>query len=247
VLLVVASCIIWIWAATYTYMPTVESGALAMHLSNKSHACMHLQTNKQKRLKKTPRTTYACPVHVPASGPVHANCRCPFGPPDPALTRARGGLLNFVTDLIRPALPSHRVVSGQPTGCDDGPMLGPAGLFRAGPGQHEIARPYTRTWAARSRRHSLLDPDGGHIARVAHAAAPAPRVVMPRGVAQEGWCWSKGARRRRLKGREVVGPRRPNAGSLGQELRQLVSAAPRDPEEWEAAAPAVEGGGGLVQ
>lgn len=44
--------------------------------------------------------------------------RCPFRPPGPALTQARGGPLNFVSGL---AWPSHHAMSCKFTGCDDGP------------------------------------------------------------------------------------------------------------------------------
>ena len=62
---------------------------------------------------------------------LQSNYRWPFGPPGPALARARPGPLLAVPCLARPNLKSGRAVPAH--GLYQRPKHGPAGLFRAGP------------------------------------------------------------------------------------------------------------------
>jgi hypothetical protein len=114
--------------------------------------------------------------------------RCPFGPPAPALARARHGPVNFVPGQARHYSPSYRVV--------------PAHRLRRRPkpgraGQPDLARPYAHPRVARSPQQLWVLAAQGRCERLVASGCcrrfaqgggrggerwPAPLLVMGRNI-----------------------------------------------------------------
>jgi hypothetical protein len=97
------------------------------------------------------RCTVGGPLDPVSTVPLY---RCPSGPPGPALARARLGPAGIVPGLARHYDTSGRV--GAAHRLQRRPRHGPTGQIRVGSAR--TARPYPRTWAARSPPHSSMPP-----------------------------------------------------------------------------------------
>jgi hypothetical protein len=111
--------------------------------------------------------------------------RYPFRP---ALARARGGPLNFVSG--QPGPDSHRTVSCPLTGCADGPSPGSSCHFVSD--QQEVAQPYTCSQAARSLRRgsgAVIERRGRRPATGERSGGLLPLLLGDKGAAVE---WMEG-------------------------------------------------------
>jgi hypothetical protein len=139
--------------------------------------------------------------------------RWAFGPPGPALARARGGPLNLGPG--QPGTNIHRAVSCPFTGCGDSPSPGPSCCFV--PGWPAIARPYVRPRAARSPQRGE-DGSTGTRRPPCGARRPSPQSKKLRAEWRDG----RRARRRRPDccRRQICAGRKQGMGAVVEDLRQ---------------------------
>ena len=126
-----------------------------------------------------------------------SNYRWPFGPPGPALARARAGPFLAGPCLARPNIAAGRVVLAH--GLCRRPRHGPAGLFRAGPARG--ARPTCRArascgpqWGALPHRYSAAGA----------ATAAVERLRRRRGQSRAGGARGSAAAAAERRGREAA-------------------------------------------